>query len=291
MTSLFGKYDFRNYYYTKGMTLRLAGEALPVLRLNAGYLNRTDNNAFNNSDFSFFNKSKVLNPNQTIFETKINALTAGFQLDFRNNIEDGYFKRRVGSQGPLNIYLTGETIFSNSSFLKSNLDFQSYKISLNGYLRTYKSAGMSFTLTGLYSDGPVPYQMLYALPGNIESISQSYTMRTLTMGEVFGDRAVILSLHHNFSDEFFRLLNISFLTDMQLMLTAHFNAALIGISPGSKEILPLSVQQPLIEFKHPFYELGFGIGHPLIPLRLEFTWKLNYFGTNNFVFGLNSVLF
>jgi len=291
LTSLFGKYDFRNYYYTKGMTLRLAGEALPVLRLNAGYLNRTDNNAFNNSDFSFFNKSKVLNPNQTIFETKINALTAGFQLDFRNNIEDGYFKRRVGSQGPLNIYLTGETIFSNSSFLKSNLDFQSYKISLNGYLRTYKSAGMSFTLTGLYSDGPVPYQMLYALPGNIESISQSYTMRTLTMGEVFGDRAVILSLHHNFSDEFFRLLNISFLTDMQLMLTAHFNAALIGISPGSKEILPLSVQQPLIEFKHPFYELGFGIGHPLIPLRLEFTWKLNYFGTNNFVFGLNSVLF
>jgi Family of unknown function (DUF5686)/CarboxypepD_reg-like domain len=290
LTSLIGKYDFRNYYYTKGVSAVISGEVLPVLQLSAGYFNRTDNDAFDNSDFSFFNRNKVPDQNPRIYETRINAFTAGFTLDFRNNIEDGYFKRRIGSPTSVNINLGGEAQFSNSGFLKSSLDFQSYRLWLYGITRTFKSAFMEFSLTGFYSDGPVPYQMLYSLPGNIESISQSYTMRTLKTGEVFGDRVAVLSIMHNFSDEFFRLLNLTFLADMQLTLTAHFNAALAAISPGSREILPSDLPQPITEFKHPFYELGFGIGHPLFPLRLEFTWKLNYFGHNNFVLGLNSAL-
>ncbi len=285
-TNLFGKYDFRDYYYTKGFSVNLWSDVFPVLRLGVGVTNRTDNNGYNNSDFSILNASKRYNLNTSIYETKINALTAGFRLDFRKYVEDGYFRRRTG-QNKFILLLSGDALFSNRSTLNSSVDFQLYRYSLNGYLPTYKSANMNFVLSGVYSDGPIPFQMMYSLPGNIEGSSQSFTMRTLRTGEVFGDRVVVLSIENNTNDELFRLLGLTFLSDLQLNLTLHLNAALLEISPKSKLIFPHHVTT-FTEYKSPFYEIGFGIGHPLFPFRLEFTWKLNYFGNNNFVFGINT---
>jgi hypothetical protein len=290
LTNLLGKYDFRDYYYTKGFSVNLWSEVLPVLRLGVGFINRTDNNGNNNSDFSFFNTSKTYNLSPSIYETKINAVTANFRLDFRKYIEDGYFRRRTG-QNNLTMILSGEVLFSSHNTLNSSMDFQLYRYSLNGYLPTYKSANMNFVLSGVYSDGPIPFQMMYSLPGNIQSSSQSFTMRTLGVGEVFGDRVLVLSIENNFNDELFRLFGLTFLNDLQLNLSLHFNAALLEISTKSKQIFPNSVitfQQPFTEYKSPFYEIGFGVGHPLFPFRLEFTWKLNYFGNTNFVFGINT---
>lgn len=284
-TNLFGKYDFRDYYYTKGFSVKLWSEVFPVLRLGVGFFNRTDNSAINNSGFSILNTGKRYNPNRMIYETKVNALTASFQLDFRKYIEDGYFRRRTG-QNKFNAILSGDAAFSSGT-LGSSLDFQSYKLTLNGYIPTFKSASMNFVLGGIYSDGPVPFQMMYSLPGNIQSLGQSFTFRTLGIGEVFGDRALTLSINNNFNDEIFRLLNLTFLIDWQVNLSAYFNAALLEISPKSRSI----ITQPFVEFQKPFYEIGFGISQALFPFRLEFTWKLNYFGNNNFVIGINSGLF
>lgn len=290
LTNLLGKYDFRDYYYTKGFTANLWSEVFPVLKIGIGFVNRTDNNGYNNSNFSILNASKTYNLNPPIYETKVNALTAGFRLDFRKYIEDGYFRRRTG-QNNFTILLSGDALFSNSAALGSNMDFQLYRYSLNGFIPTYKSANMNFVLSGVYSDGPVPFQMMYSLPGNIESSSQSFTIRTLRTGEVYGDRVVVLSIENNFNDELFRALGLTFLSDIQLNLNLHFNAALLEISPKSKQIFPNQTNtfaQPFTEYKNPFYEIGFGVGHPLFPFRLEFTWKLNYFGNNNFVFGINT---
>lgn len=291
LTNLLGKYDFRDYYYTKGFSVKLWSEVFPVLRLSAGFLNRTDNNAYNNSDFSIFNTGKSYEKNRIIYETKTNALTTGFQLDFRKYIEDGYFRRRMGQQNKINLILSGDAIFSNVGTLKSGLDFQLYRFSLNGYLPTFKSASLNFILNGVYSNGPVPFQMIYSLPGNIESSSQSFTLRTIRTGEVFGDRVLVLSVENNFNDELFRFFGLTFISDLQLNLSLHFNAALLEISPKSKQIFPdplRAIPQFFTEYKNPFYEIGFGIGHPLFPFRLEFTWKLNYLGRENFSFGINT---
>ncbi|MHB8928964.1 MAG: hypothetical protein ACYC5R_00005, partial [Melioribacteraceae bacterium] len=93
------------------------------------------------------------------------------------------------------------------------------------------------------------------------------------------------------NDELFRFFGLTFINDLQLNLSLHFNAALLEISPKSKQIFPNPLNttpQFFTEYKSPFYEIGFGIGHPLFPFRLEFSWKLNYFGKNNFVFGINT---
>jgi hypothetical protein len=285
LSSLLGKYEFRDYYYTKGFDIRINSEIFPVLRGGIGFLNRTDKNAFHKSDFSIFNRSKKYRDNKHIFEVETNALTSEFSLDFRKFIEDGYSRRRI-SFGDSYAVLSGRAIISNNSIIKSDFDFQQYELNYSGFLRTFKSGFMNFQLKGIYSSGSVPFQMLYSLPGNIESYGKPYTFRTLRIGEIFGDRGSVLFLQHNWGDELFRLLNIPFIKDLQLILTTHFNFALLEISDKSKKILPHSFS----EFKHPFYEIGFGIGQALFPFTFEFTWKLNYKGKNDFVFGLSTVI-
>lgn len=294
LSNLLGKYDFRDYYYAKGFGTQITSDVFPVLNLGVGFFNRTYNNAYTNSSFSFFNRSKEYDPMKFINEGKINALTASFQLDFRKYVEDGYFRRRT-FQGKFFALLSGDAIFSNSKTLNSSLDFQIYKLALRGYLPTFKSASMNFSITSFYSDGPVPYQMMFALPGNIEGASQTSTFRTLRTGDVFGDRVIALSLQHDFNDELFRILGLNFLTDLQFNLSAHFNAALLEVLPKSRGNFPAQIKTgagnfQFTEFKNPFCEIGFGIGQALFPFRLEFTWKLNYFGKNNFVIGINSGL-
>jgi len=285
LTSLIGKYDFRDYYYTNGWDINITGEKFPVLRMGIGFINRTDRTAFNNSDFSIFNKSKTYRANKTIFDTKINAVTASFNLDFRKFIEDGYFRRRA-FQSKGYAVLSGKAMFSNSSTLKSNLDFSSYEGNLNGYFPTFKSATLNFSLKGIYSNGPIPYQMLFALPGNIESAGKPFSFRTLGPGESFGDKGAVLSLQHQLNDEVFKLLNIPFIEDLQLTLNTHLNVGWLEISDKSKLIL----QQQYSEFKKPLWEIGFGIGQILFPFSLEFTWRLNHRDKNDFVIGLNSFM-
>lgn len=288
LTSLFGKYDFRNYFYTKGFSASVQSQVFPILNLGIGFLNRTDNNAYHNSDFSFFNKKKSYNINQSIYETRINAITTSFQIDFRKFIEDGYFRRKINTE-PGYIIFAGNLLFSNSSVLKSKLDFSQYRITINGSVPLFASASSRFSLLGISSSNAVPFQMLYSLPGNIESASQTFTMRTLGTSEVFGDKSIYLSVENNLNDELFRLLGLKFLIDLQMNLSVHFNAAMITISNKSKNILPQNfINNSLIEFKKPFAEIGFSIGQQLFPLRIEFTWKLNYLGKNNFVIGINT---
>jgi hypothetical protein len=68
---LFLKESPNDYYYSKGFSFRLSGEVFPVLSLSAGYLNRTDNNASSNSDFSFFYKDDDTNLTHLFMKQKL----------------------------------------------------------------------------------------------------------------------------------------------------------------------------------------------------------------------------
>ena len=280
--SLFSKYDFRDYFYRKGFEINIASEVLPFLKLNLGFSNKTDKSAVNNSDFSFFYKSRNYRPNRQIYETKINAFNFGFRLDFRKYIENGYTRRRI-SDGSYAVAAGGITV-SDKNILKSDLNFTKFNLNIYGFLRTFKSASLSFDINGVYSNGTVPLQRLYALPGNIRGSGKSYSFRTLRFGEVYGDQVATIFINHNFNDELFKILKIPVLKDAQLRLNTYINVAWLNISNNSKPLLSTGFKT----FKHPFVEAGFSIGHILFPITFEFTWKLNYRGANNFVFGINT---
>jgi hypothetical protein len=224
LLALIAKEEFRDYYYSNGWDIKFGGEVFPVLNLELGFMNRTDNSAFNNSNFAFFYKDRTYRQNPPIYETKVNALTAGFKLDFRNYIEDGYFRRRT-SLGRSYITFAGDVTYSNKDFLNSGVDFTTYKLSSNAFVRTFRSAVLNIRAFGMYNDGTLPYQYLYALPGNINLLSSDYSFRTLNVNEIFGEKVFTLNLEHNFRDELFKMLRIPVLKDIELTLTTFFNAA------------------------------------------------------------------
>jgi len=286
LLALLNKEEFRDYYYSNGFDFAITGEVFPVLELGVGFLNRTDKSAYNNSNFAFFGKDKSYRDNPSIYETKINALTAKFKLDFRNYIEDGYFRRRA-SFGRSYILFSGDVTYSSKDLLKSNLDFTTYELRIRSFLRTFRSAFLNMRIYTMYNEGALPYQAMYALPGNINLVSKNYTFRTLRINKVFGDRIATINLEHYFGDELFKMFNIPGLKDWELTLNAFLNIAVSEIGNKSAELL----SSYLRTFSHPFYEIGFGIGQGIIPIQLEFAWKLNYRGSNNFVVSINTFAF
>lgn len=283
--SLFTKYDFRDYYYVNGWSLSISNEILPIVSLKAGYINKTFANAYNNTDFSFFYRSRKYSDNKKIYETKISAISFGLALDIRKYIENGYFRQRI-NRGEIFSRLYSEVLISNQSILKSSLNFKLFNVSLEGDVLLFNSASFSYRIHNVFSENGVPFQMMYSLSGNISTLGKELTFRTIRLNEIFGDRGTLVNTQLNFNNEIFRLSGISFLKNLKLKITCHFNAALISITQASKRILIHNYK----EFKYPFYEIGFGVGPMFLPLLLEFTWKLNYRNGDNFTFGINTFL-
>jgi len=248
--TLIAKEEFRDYYYTKGFEIGIEGEFIPVLTMRARFKNQTDKSAFVNTDFSFFNRDKEYNFNPSIYQTRINSLNIGFDIDFRDYIEDGFFRRRT-SLGRSYVLFSGDVTYSNPDFLGSELNFTTYEASASAFIRTFKSAFMNINLYGRLTDGVTPYQDLYSLPGNIDVVFNSNTFRTLSINEIIGDKIFTLHLTHDFRDEIFRALNIPGLKNWEIMWSLIFNAALADITPETSAVLT----NPVKSFKHPFYEL------------------------------------
>jgi hypothetical protein len=286
IVALLLKEEFRDYYYSKGFNANFAADVFPVLRLNAGFFNRTDNNAYVNSDFSFFKKDKEIQPNSVINEVKLNAVTAGFVIDFRNYVEDGIYRRRIPTKQSY-IIMEGNAAYSDKNLIKSDMDFTRYQLTLYGGIKTFNSAGFNFRCFAQYANKPLPYQMLYALPGNINIASTPNSFKTLTINEAIAQNAVVLFLEHDWSDMLFRASRLPGLKTSELMLTTYLNVAYSDITSENKRILPAEVKT----FKNPFCEAGFSIGHVLMPIQLDFTWKLNHRGENNFRVGISSFIF
>ncbi len=285
LSSLLSKYEFNDFYYSTGFSLMMSGEVSPVLKLRLGFQNQKDQSAIKNSEFSIFARKKKFNDNPTISNGLINAVKAGFTIDFRDYIEDGMFRRRAGvNEG--NIIFNADVTVARNKFLKSDFDYTLFGAGIYGGIQTFKTAGLEFRLYGLYTKGTLPFQNLYSLPGNITSLGKRFSFRTLGLNEVIGDRVVTFHLEHNFRDEIFRMLGISFLKSLNLQINYFFNAAISDISPEGKKNLLYQYKT----FKKPFFENGFSIGHQLFPIALEFSWKINYRGERNFVIGLNSAL-
>lgn len=285
LLALIGKYEYRNYYYSSGFDFEASGEVIPILNLRAGFENYTDRSAAVNTGFSFFNKEKIYPPNPPVYETKINALTFGFTFDFRNYIEDGLFRRRIAGNKFSIIFGGNFTLADN--FIKSGLDFKKYEMFFYGRLNSTRSTYLSYRFYGMHTEGYLPYQRLYAMPGNIDLVAKNNTFRTLEVNEIAGDRAASLFLNYEWQDEFFRMLHIPVLKDADLIFTTFLNIAYAETGAKSSSILIA----PVKSLPHPFYEAGFGISHALIPLKLEFAWKLNYRGENNFRVGINTFAF
>ena len=279
---LMTKYDYRNYFYSRGLEFDFSSEVLPFLSLDFGYLYREDKPAINNSNFSIFKPNQSYSNNKQILASDISALNMGFELDFRSYIENGYRRIRM-SEGEEYFLFSGKVTLSNDWLAESEYDFEIYRFNLFGKFKTFRSADLQIDITGVFSDGAVPYHYMYALPGNLNGMGQRFSFRTLNIGEVFGDRVLSLGLEQDFKDELFRIWDVPLLREWGMTLGLHTNIAWVVINDASKNIISVNH----VTYYRPFIEAGFSVGQRNFPLLLEFTWKLNHFGGSNFVWGVN----
>lgn len=285
LTSLFGKYDFRDYYSRSGFEFELSGEAAPILELSFGLKRLNDKHLTNNSNYSFFNTDKTYRENHPVWSASFTMVSLGFQFDFRKYIEDGTYRRRI-TENKSRFSFGGEYSLKANRGLVGNFEF--YNFNVYSRINSLASTLMELWIDATIGSGSVPIQMMKALPGNIETVGKSRTFRTIGFGEVYGDRVITANFEYNFNDELWRLFSIPLLKNSQISLIYYLNAAYVDITEDSQRHMYMMDSPD--KFLTPFYESGFSIGHPLIPLRLEFTWKLNHRGHNNFVFGINTFL-
>jgi hypothetical protein len=286
LLALLSKYSFRDYYYSKGFSFGIWGELAPVLQIGFQFENRHDFSALNRSEFSFFARDKIYKINNLINNLKMNIIKASFKIDPRNYVEDGLYRRRV-TMGDSYFTLQGSFSYSDPGFLKSGADFKKYDLTFFSSINSFGSTKLDLKLYGCYSDGNLPYQLLYSLPGNFDLAFKSFSFRTLNVTEVLSDRVLSLNLEYNIRDELFKIAGIPGLRDWGIQLTTFVNTFYSNPSQSTK-------QNPLFKSKEyllPFYEVGFSIGHVLVPIQAEFAWKLNHRDGNNFRAGLNAFVF
>lgn len=286
LLSLISKYEFRDYYYSKGGGFNIEGEIFPILKLRGGFEHTEDFDAYSKTNVSLFYSDRIYKANPSINESTINLISTGFTIDFRDYIEDGYFRNRV-SFGKSFAMLSGDITHSSQYFLKSDFDYTTYELKLSGTFNNFRASALKFLIYGMYNDGTLPYQKLFALPGNIDLTAQEFTFRTLNLNQVVGEKILSINLEQNWRNELFNFFDIPLLKDFEIQLNTFLNLAIVQTGEKTNSKLP----QAISSFPHPFYEVGFGIGHPLVPLKIEFAWKLNYRGDNNFRVGISSFVF
>ena len=176
LLALFFKEEFRDYYYSSGFNFNIESEVFPVLDLSVGYLTHNDKNAYTNTQFSFFNKDEEYPENPAIYETNVNAITAGFKLDFRDYIEDGYFRRRT-SMGDSYTIFSGDVTYSNQDLLNSDLNYTTYGYILIILHEVFRSTFFNLDLFGMYNVGTLPYQDMYASSGKSKMVSKTIQLQ------------------------------------------------------------------------------------------------------------------
>ena len=290
--SLLSSRDFRSYYYTNGFDFRVDAGISHFMRFFIGYSNHVDHSAKTNTTFSLFgNSHRSYNSNNSfafpdsvnppIYEARLNTISFGVNFDFRDDVIEN-FQRRKDSFGHSFITFGAGVLISDSKNLGSDLSFVSYNANVMGEVNTFGTSSLGVSVTGVYSAGPVPLQMQYALPGNINSTAENYTFRTLGVGNTFGDQVLTLSLEYNFRREIYRAFPLSFLKNINF--SSFFNAAYKNMSDKSAAIMPI----PYTLLTLPLFEAGFGVGYSSLPISLEFAWRLTHIDRGSFRIGINT---
>jgi hypothetical protein len=286
VVNLCSKFETDNYYYNGGMSFHFESELFPVFALRLGYLSSTDETAITSAPPPLFFKHMTYNENDMILDGTYRFLVAGFKLDFRDYIEDGFHRNRIGELNQIPV-ITFRMMISRKQVLSSASDFALHSLEIKGALKAFSTNTLSYLVKGYYGTGSVPYQYLTTVPGNYDGIFEPNTIRSLQINKFLGDRGAFLNLEYSAGTSLWKLLHLSFLQKADIQLLIFGNASLNFLSDQSKQVF---LKEPY-EFKSPFYECGFGINYPLLPLRLECAWKLNYRDNSNFRIGVNTPLY
>jgi hypothetical protein len=204
--SLFGKNDYRDYFYTKGWRFVLKLKPLRQLNVSFGYQNEDVRSAYQRTDYSFFYRSETYRPNPLVEEGTARSLLLS--------------ARYGGSPVPLGIiaqdFIEVEAEHSSPSLLASGFDFSKLTLRSEAHIKTFAqrllfSPKLSLRFSLGVSTSSLPHHEMFSLDSQYGGYAPFGVLRGSRVKEFAGNGYLMLSVEHNFRNTPFLALNIPFL--------------------------------------------------------------------------------
>jgi hypothetical protein len=269
--SLFYKNDYADYYYSKGTTIGIENNIDDFFKTTLTFTQENQNDAYNNSNYSFFNKDKKFRDAFVIQSGKINSISLSINYDNQNYYDYGFVKAPDFSDDFTKIKL--DYTYS-SNLLKSDYTFHQLHLIFNNYQKINSLLNFNVNLkSGILLNDKIN-QYKFHLPGNYGTIGNSTLFRTILSDDFIGNNYLLLFFDNNFKNTLFNFLSIPFLKQSKYDFHCFYNLGMINNEPINKKIY--------------YSEIGFGISNILSFFRFDFTIQLSKQKTNNFTFTIIS---
>jgi len=270
-SSLIGKNDYRDYFFTSGWRAYLVGKPIKKMSAEFSFISEWQKSVKINTNYSFISLGNQYRANPPIIDGKLRSL----KLNLRYGDEPI----------PLNLIPVDAIEFSaeytKPSIAKSDFDFTRYYITAMYNMRTFLRSylfppTLRLNITAGTATGKLPPQRIFTLDSQLDGEAQFGVMKSASVKEFTGDRFVMMSAEHNFRNVPFLALGIPFLYKKGIELVIHGAVA--------------QVWRDRISITNGWYsEAGFGISKIFDILRLDLTYRFKKPKHFCFTFGIANI--
>ncbi|MFT4543684.1 MAG: hypothetical protein ACI9EQ_000133 [Bacteroidia bacterium] len=163
-------------------------------------------------------------------------------------------------------------------FLKSQFNYQHYKLKLEYQLRANKIGYLNILAEGGIINGNLPYQLLHVPDGNPLVFNDNHGFNLMNYMEFVSDKYISLQLEHHFNGFLFNLLpGVRKAKLRSLLIGKLYYGALTANNSNGKYLLADGMEA----MQTPYAEVGFGIENILKISRIDFTWRITQLDNSN----------
>jgi hypothetical protein len=269
VSNLFMKYDYKDYYRSRGWSLSARADILRLFPASISMDRQNYASAEKTTDWSITRQSWRYRGNPPIGEGSILRGRMTVSFDNRDFIDNAGDLRRMGGR---NHVPTIGFAWNRADLASGSFTFIEYSAGLRGSFDLGRAGTTNYRFSADRADGSLPAQRLDELPGSVNYFTRRWRFRTLDFREFGGDRRAMLFIDHDFDDQLFRWLHVPFLESSSWGLRVFASAGWATMTEGTRVLQTVDVR----EAKTPFYEFGFGLDRVFLLFAVDVAWRLNH---------------
>lgn len=278
--------DPNDYYRERGLTLLTDTKVIDFTRFELRYddARQTTQDTIAGSGFRSTRFPPL--PNPPIRDGRMRALSGTVTFDSRQMLKSRGLEYRLSGTTWTRVTLGVEA--SAPALIASDFDFQRYTFQVEQHLPLLGLGTTSVTVAGGVASHGAPPQRYFTVGYGIRLLAAEGTgFNTLSRTAFVGNRALLVSLRHDFGRQLFHDSGLPLLRGIPATLSLHAGAFWAEL----KNNTPSPADTMLQTTGKAYREAGFTLGNltPFLSpfdLAASFTWQLSSYPTNRFRFGL-----
>lgn len=286
LISVAAKTDPFDYYLEKGFTASVHSKLLNHVDADIEYGDFLQFSTPNSTEYSLFRSDKTHRRNLEITDGKLRTLSGSIVYDSRPRMK---IKGRdaILPSIPFTI-VKAKLELSTHDVFDSDFSYRKYYVHLSRQQRTF---GSGFAIISLYAGstyGALPPQRHFTIDfgaGLTEGVGVIHTQGETNF---VGDRVAFATFEQDFGRQIFMKSGLPVIKDIPVSLILHGGIFWTDFR---------NEQTSQTDDRHrtasrPYSEVGFGLGHILpLDLKIQFTWQLSKYPTNDFSISIGSEIF